>query len=130
MLHFIDKYYQKITWFILLLGFFVIFTASEYLSLILFSYLLVRAVKHRDPIRKTLRNTPLSAMLIYAVGMILLIAALTAIMLFSAGFIKEYNIPSLFQYIYIAIVLVGSMFFYLWFMAFLIKQWNRKSSMR
>ena len=130
MLHFIDKYYQKITWFILLLGFFVIFTASEYLSLILFSYLLVRAVKHRDPIRKTLRNTPLSAMLIYAVGMILLIAALTAIMLISAGFIKEYNIPSLFQYIYIAILLVGSMFFYLWFMAFLIKQWNRKSSMR
>jgi len=130
MLNFIDKYYQKITWFILLLGFFVIFTASEYLSLILFSYLLVRAVKHRDPIRKTLRNTPMSVMIIYAVGMILLIAALTAIMLFSAGIIKEYNIPGFFQYIYVAIVLVGSMFFYIWFMDFLIKLWNRKNSMR
>ena len=130
MLNFIDTHYQKITWLIVLLGFFVIFTAKDYLSLILFSYLLVRAVKHRDPIRKTLQNTPISAMIIYAIGMILLISALTAIMLFSGGFIKEYNIPGLFQYIYVAIVLVGSMFFYAWFMAFLIKLWNRKRSMR
>ena len=90
MLNFIDTHYQKITWLIVLLGFFIIFTAKDYLSLILFSYLLVGAVKSRDAIRKTLRNTPISAMIIYAIGMILLIAALTAIMLFSAGFIKEY----------------------------------------
>ena len=130
MLNFIDTYYHKIIWLIILLGFFVIFTASDYLSLILFSYLLVRAVKHRDLIRKTLRNTPISSMIIYAIGMILLISALTAVMLFSGGFIKEYNIPGFLQYIYVAIVLVGSMFFYVWFMAFLIKLWNRKRSMR
>ena len=100
MLNFIDTHYQKITWLIVLLGFFVFFTASDYLSLIMFSYLVVRAVKSRESIHKTLRNTPISAIIIYTIGMILLVAALSAIMLFSAGFIKEYNIPGVFRYIY------------------------------
>lgn len=126
MLKFIDKYYEKITWSIILLGLILLFVANDYLSLVLFLYLLIRALKSRDTIRKTLRTTPLSTMVIYVLGMIILIIALVFIMLYSGDFIKKYNIPVFLQYIYIAVVLVGSMFLYTWLMDFLIKKWNKK----
>ncbi|MEK5067810.1 hypothetical protein [Sporosarcina sp. FSL K6-1508] len=128
MLKFIDKNYEKITWFIILLGLITIFTAKQYLTLVLFFYLLIRSLKSRDSIIKTLRTTPLSTTITYVVGMILLIAALTVLMLFSGSFLKHYNIPAFLQYIYIAVVLVGSMFFYFWFMDFLIKKQHKNDS--
>jgi len=126
MLKFIDTYYEKITWSIIALGLIVLFTANDYLSLVMFLYLLIRALKSRVSIRKILRTTPLSTMIIYATSMIALILALVAIMFISGDFIKKYNIPVFFQYIYIAIVLVGSMFLYIWSMDLLIKKWNKK----
>ena len=128
MTTFIDKYYEKIYWFTLILGFILLFTASEYVSLVLFFYLLVRAIKFRKTIRKTLQNTPRSTMVIYALGTIVLIAALVVTMRFSSSFIQKHTIPTFLQYIYIAIVLIGSMFFYIWFMDFLVKVWNKKRS--
>jgi len=126
MLKFIDTYYEKITWSIIALGLIVLFTANDYLSLVMFLYLLVRALKSRVSIRKILRATPLSTMIIYVTSMIALILALVAIMFISGDFMKKYNIPVFLQYIYIAIVLVGSMFLYVWSMDFLIKKWNKK----
>jgi len=126
MLKFIDTYYEKITWSIIALGLIVLFTANDYLSLVMFLYLLIRALKSRVSIRKILRTTPLSTMIIYATSMIALILALVAIMFISGDFIKKYNIPVFLQYIYIAIVLVGSMFLYIWSMDLLIKKWNKK----
>ncbi len=126
MLKFIDTYYEKITWSIILLGLISLFIAKDYLSLVIFLYLLIRALKSRDSIRKILRTMPLSNMVIYAIGMIILILALVAVMLPSGDFIKKYNIPVFLQYIYIAVVLVGSMFLYVWLMDLLIKKWNKK----
>jgi len=126
MLKFIDKYYEKITWLIILLGLILLFVANDYLILVFYLYLLIRALKSRDSIRKLLRTTPRSNMIIYATGMIVFIIALVAIMFSSGDFIKKYNIPVFMQYIYIAIVLVGSMFLYVWLMDLLIRKWNKK----
>lgn len=128
MTNFIDKYYEKITWFILLLGFILIFTANEYLPIALFSYLIIKAIKFRKSIRTMLQQTPRSTMIIYALGMIVLIVALTATMLVSGSFIKKHTIPGFLQYIYIAVVLVGSMFLYVWFMDFFVGVWNKKKN--
>ncbi|WP_342507407.1 hypothetical protein [Sporosarcina sp. FSL K6-2383] len=128
MTTFIEKHYERITWFFLIIGFILLFTASDYVSLVLFFYLLVRAIKFRTTIRKTLQNTPRSTMFIYALGMIVLIAALVVVMWFSSSFVQKHTIPGFLQYIYVAIVLVGSMFFYTWFMDFLVKVWNKKKS--
>ena len=89
MMKFIDTYYEKITWSIIVLGLISLFAAKDYLSLVIFLYLLLRALKSRNSIRKILRTTPLSNMVIYASGMIVLILALVAIMLPSGDFIKE-----------------------------------------
>lgn len=126
MLKFIDKYYEKITWSIIIVGLILLFVANDYLILVLYLYLLIRALKSRDSIRKILRTTPLSNMVIYAAGIIVFITALVAIMFSSGDFIKKYNIPVFLQYIYIAVVLVGSMFLYAWLMDLLIKKWNKK----
>lgn len=126
MLKFIDKYYEKITWLIILVGLILLFVAYDYLILVLYLYLLIRALKSRDSILKILRTTPLSNMVIYATGMIVFIIALVAIMFSSGDFMKEYNIPAFLQYIYIAVILVGSMFLYVWLMDLLIKKWSKK----
>lgn len=126
MLKFIDKYYEKITWLIILVGLILLFVANDYLILVLYLYLLIRALKSRDSILKILRTTPLSNMVIYATGMIVFIITLVAIMFSSGDFMKEYNIPAFLQYIYIAVILVGSMFLYVWLMDLLIKKWNKK----
>jgi hypothetical protein len=126
MLKFIDTYYEKITWSIFVIGLISLFAAKDYLSLVMFLYLLIRALKSRDSIRKILRTTPLSNMVIYTTGMIVLILVLVAIMFLSGDFIKKYNIPVFLQYIYIAVVLVGSMFLYAWLMDLLIKKGNKK----
>ena len=126
MLKFIDKYYEKITWLIILVGLILLFVANDYLILVLYLYLLIRALKSRDSILKILRTTPLSNMVIYATGMIVFIIALVAIMFSSGDFMKEYNIPAFLQYIYIAVILVGSMFLYVWLMDLLIKKWSKK----
>ncbi|WP_342514080.1 hypothetical protein MKY34_04780 [Sporosarcina sp. FSL K6-1522] len=128
MTNFIDKHYEKITWFILLLGFILLFVANEYLSIALFSYLIIKAIKFRKSIRTRLQKTPRSTMIIYALGMVVLIVALTVTMLASGSFIKKHTIPGLLQSVYIIVVLIGSMFFYAWFMEFLVKVWNKKTS--
>lgn len=126
MLKFIDTYYEKITWSIILLGLISLFVEKDYLSLVMFLYLFIRAIRSRDSIRKVLRTTPLSNMVIYATGMIVLILVLVAIMFLSGDFIKNYNIPIFLQYIYIAVILFGSMFLYVWLMDLLIKKWTKK----
>lgn len=128
MIKFIDQFYEKITWLGLILGFILLFTASEYLFIVLFSYLLVRAIKFRKTIRKTLQNTPRSTMVIYALGMIALIATMTVIMLYSGSFIQQHSISVPFQYIYVAIILNGSLIFYVWFMNFLVKLRGKKQA--
>ena len=47
MLKFIDTYYEKITWSIIVLGLISLFAAKDYLSLVIFLYLLIRAIKSR-----------------------------------------------------------------------------------
>ncbi len=128
MIKFIDQFYEKITWFILLLGLVSIFAANEYLNLVLFLYLLVKAVKFRKSIRERLQKTPRSTIVIYALGMIALTATMMVIMLYSSSFIKQHSIPVPFQYIYVAIILIGSLIFYVWFMDFLVKLWGKKQA--
>ncbi|MFJ7935335.1 hypothetical protein [Sporosarcina sp. NPDC096371] len=128
MINFIDKHYEKITWFILLLGFILLFVANEYLSIALFSYLIIKSIKFRKSIRTTLQKTPRSTIIIYALGMITLIVTMTVIMLYSSRFIQKYSISIPFQYIYIVIILFSSLIFYIWFMDFLVKLWGKKQA--
>lgn len=126
MLTFIDKHYGKITWFIIALGFIFIFTVREYLSIVVLSFLVIKAIKFRDTIRKT----PLHKQIIHVGMLIVLIAALTIIILASASFIKEHNIPVFLRYVYIAVLLLVATFCYNWITDFLVKMWGKRKQLK
>ncbi len=130
MLTFIDKHYEKITWFIIALGFIFIFTAREYLSIVVLSFLVIKAIKFRDTIRDTIRKTPLHKQIIHVGMLIVLIAVLTIIILASASFIKEHNIPVFLRYVYIAVLLLVAIFCYNWITDFLVKMWGKRKQLK
>lgn len=121
MLKYIDTQYEKITWLLIFLGVILFFVAKEYLSIVLFSFLLIKAVKFRD----TIRATPFRQLVIQIGLFILLIVMLIIIILTSASFMKEHHIPVFLRYAYLIVVLFIASSSYGWATNFLMKIWKK-----
>lgn len=121
MLKFIDTQYEKFTWLLVFSGIILFFIAKEYLWIVLFSFLLIKAVK----LRNTIRTTPIPKLVIQVGLFILLIAVLAIIIIASASFMKEHNVPVFLRYAYLIVVLFIASSCYEWATNFLMKIWNK-----
>ncbi|MBM7583506.1 putative membrane protein [Bacillus pakistanensis] len=105
MIQFIDYYYERIQWFILIAGLIVLFFLKEYITIPILFYLSLRAVKHRKIIKDNLAKMSMKEKLVHGIEFILIIALLTVILINTLGSLNDIGVPIWLLYVYVFLVM-------------------------